>query len=164
MQKKSVSLLMLCIFITQLLGAQNTQEKLNKIIDSILKNAVDTKQIPGAVIEIKKDNHIVCKKAFGFAERNDDRNEPLTHPITMTTDDLFDLASLTKVVGTTTSIMLLVDRGLISVDDLIGKYIAAFNTGDKKQITIRHLLTHTAGLITWYPSFTALIISRKHIN
>jgi CubicO group peptidase (beta-lactamase class C family) len=49
--------------------------------------------------------------------------------------------------------MLLVDRGKLKVDDPVGKYIPAFNEGEKKQITIRNLLTHTAGLIEWYPLF-----------
>ena len=71
----------------------------------------------------------------------------------MTTDHLFDIASLTKVVGTTTSIMLLTDRGLIKIDDPVGKYINGFDTGQKKEITIRHLLTHTAGLYEWYPLY-----------
>ncbi len=155
MRKKIFSLLLLCIFSVGPLHAQkkNIQDKLSKTVDSILQNAVDGKLIPGAVIEIKKDNKIICRKAFGFAERNDDQNKPLVHPVPMTTDCLFDIASLTKVVGTTTSIMLLVDRGLIKVDDPVGKYLPAFSMGDKKQITIRHLLTHTAGLITWYPLF-----------
>jgi CubicO group peptidase (beta-lactamase class C family) len=71
----------------------------------------------------------------------------------MTINSLFDIASLTKVIGTTTSIMLLVDRGLLSVEDPVCKYIQAFNTPDKKGITIRHLLTHTAGLYEWYPLY-----------
>ena len=71
----------------------------------------------------------------------------------MNTATLFDMASLTKVIGTTTSIMLLVDRGLIKVDDPVGKYIKSFDTPEKKEITIRNLLTHTAGLIEWYPLF-----------
>ena len=96
-------------------------EKLTRTVDSILQTEVDNKVIPGAVIEIKKGNQVLCKKAFGFAQRNDYNNQPLTHPEMMTTDDLFDLASLTKVVGTTTAIMLLVDRGLIKVDDPVGK-------------------------------------------
>ncbi|MEO9070437.1 MAG: serine hydrolase [Ginsengibacter sp.] len=134
-------------------GEKMKLEKLTKTVDSILQSEVNNNVIPGAVIEIKKGNQVLCKKAFGYAQRNDYDNKPLAHPEVMTTDDLFDLASLTKVVGTTNSIMLLVDRGLIKVDDPIGKYIPAFNVGDKKQITIRNLLTHTAGLITWYPLF-----------
>ena len=71
----------------------------------------------------------------------------------MTIDYLFDIASLTKVIGTTTSIMLLVDKGLLKIEDPVCKYIKAFNTPDKKEITIRHLLTHTAGLYEWYPLY-----------
>jgi len=155
MQKTNVSLLLLLTFFAFAVQAQQKmqQQKLTRTVDSILQSAVSNKLIPGAVIEIKKGNAVFCRKAFGYADRNDDHNKPLAHPVPMTTGDLFDLASLTKVVGTTTSIMLLVDRGLIKVNDPVGKYIPAFSAGDKKQITIRHLLTHTAGLITWYPLF-----------
>jgi serine-type D-Ala-D-Ala carboxypeptidase len=155
MQKKNVFLLLVFILLTLALQAQQKMQhqKLTKTVDSILQTAVDKKLIPGALIEIKKDNSVIYKKAFGFAERNDDKNKPLAHPVRLTMDCLFDLASLTKVVGTTTAVMLLVDREVIKVDDPVGKYIPAFNTGDKKAITIRHLLTHTAGLITWYPLF-----------
>ncbi len=155
MKKKITTLLLLAICFTLVLHAQQKiqEQKLSITVDSILRSAVDSGLIPGAVIEIKKDKKIICRKAFGYAERNDDGNKPLTHPVPMTTKHLFDLASLTKVVGTSTSIMLLVDRGLITVDDPVGKYVPAFNAGDKKGITIRHLLTHTAGLITWYPLY-----------
>ena len=82
MQKRIISLLLLSAFFTLVLQAQQKiqQEKLAKTVDSILQGAVDSKLIPGAVIEIKKDNKIICKKAFGFAERNNDNNKPLAHP------------------------------------------------------------------------------------
>lgn len=158
MHKKIIPLLFFFSISISVSSAQQSGEKikrelLTKTVDSILQNVVNNNGIPGAVIEIKKGNQVLIKKAFGYAQRNDYDNKPLTHPEVMTTGDMFDLASLTKVVGTTTSIMLLVDRGLIKVDDPVGKYIPAFNAGDKKQITIRNLLTHTAGLITWYPLF-----------
>ncbi len=155
MRKRISIVLLLSIFFTLVLHAQEKiqQQKLTSTVDSILRSGVDSGLIPGAVIEIKKDKKIICRKAFGYAEKNDDQNKPLAHPVPMTTKRFFDLASLTKVVGTTTSIMLLVDRGLITVDDPVGKYLPAFNAGDKKQITIRHMLTHTAGLITWYPLY-----------
>ena len=154
MRKKIVFLSLATLLTLFLCGQEKTNHvKLTQQVDSILQTAVDSQLIPGAVIEVKQADRIICRKAFGFAERNDDRNLPLAHPIAMRTDALFDLASLSKVVGTTTSIMLLVDQGRINVDDPVGKYIPAFDTGDKKRITIRHLLTHTAGLITWYPLF-----------
>ena len=122
-------------------------------VDSILQSQVDSNRIPGAVILIKKGNDVICKKAWGFARKYDYNHNLLDPPEKMTVDHLFDLASLTKVVGTTTSIMLLTDRDLISPDDPAGKYIPAFNTPEKKDITLRNLLTHTAGLTEWYPLF-----------
>jgi serine-type D-Ala-D-Ala carboxypeptidase len=150
--KLAASILLIICFNFLHAQQKGVNYKFSKTVDSILQKAVENKLIPGAVIEIEKGDN-VYRKAFGFAERNDDQNKPLLHPVRMTSDCLFDLASLTKVVGTTTSIMLLVDRGVIKVDDRVGKYLSAFDMGEKKQITIRHLLTHTAGLITWYPLF-----------
>lgn len=126
-------------------------------IDSILQSQVDSNKIPGAVIAIEKNGKLIYEQAYGWAQ-----NEVVTRPgeisayqlrRPMTTGTLFDIASLTKVVGTTTGIMLLADRGKLSVDDPVGKYVPAFNAPDKKTITIRHLLTHTAGLYEWYPMY-----------
>ena len=122
-------------------------------IDSILQTKVNLDEIPGAVIEIKQGDRIISKKAYGYAQKYDYNHQLLSPPEKMTTDHLFDIASLTKVVGTTTSIMLLADRGLINTEDPVYKYIKAFNTPDKRSITIRHLLTHTAGLYEWYPLY-----------
>ncbi len=155
---KIIPLLFFVIFSCFVLKAQQSEERMKRenlitTIDGILKNQVDSNKIPGAVIQIKKDNRVIYKQAFGYAQKYAYNNQLLSHPEVMTTEHLFDIASLTKVIGTTTSIMLLVDRGLIQVDDPAGKYIPAFNASDKKQITIRNLLTHTAGLYEWYPLY-----------
>lgn len=126
---------------------------LKPAIDSLLKQEVDNHLVPGGVIAIRKDKQVLYREAFGFVERKTFDNTLISNPGAMTTDHQFDIASLTKVVATTTSIMLLADRGLLKIDDPAGKYIAVFDAGDKKKITIRHLLTHTAGLITWYPLY-----------
>lgn len=124
-----------------------------KEIDEAVNTAIAEKKIPGAVVQIKKDGKVVYTQAFGDAQKYDYNHQLLAQPDKMTVGTLFDLASLTKVVGTTTSIMLLADRGLIKVDDPVGKYVPAFSSGDKAAITIRHLLTHTAGLYEWYPMY-----------
>lgn len=134
-------------------ATDNSKTKLIPEIDGILNSEVANNKIPGAVIQIKKDGKILYKHPYGYAQKYDINHQLLNPPVPMNTATLFDMASLTKVIGTTTSIMLLVDRGLIKVDDPVGKYIAAFDTGAKKQITLRNLLTHTAGLIEWYPLF-----------
>lgn len=122
-------------------------------VDSILNSQVDLGKIPGAVILIKEGNKTLCRKAFGYAMKFDYNHEPAIPPEKMTVGHMFDIASLTKVTGTTTSIMLLADRGQLNLDDPAGKYIPAFNAPDKREITIRHLLTHTAGLYEWYPLY-----------
>ncbi|MDZ7615230.1 MAG: serine hydrolase [Flavobacteriaceae bacterium] len=118
-----------------------------------MQREVDENRIPGAVVLIKKGNQIICKAAYGFAQKYDFDNRLLKIPEKLTTEHLFDIASLTKVVGTTTAMMLLLDQGYIEIDDPVGKYIKAFNAPDKQKITIRHLLTHTSGLYEWYPMY-----------
>ncbi|HMH33943.1 MAG TPA: serine hydrolase [Puia sp.] len=127
--------------------------KLVAEIDSVLQSQVDADKIPGAVIQIKIGGSIIYRKAYGYAQKYDANHQLINPPEEMTAGHLFDIASLTKVVGTTTSIMLLADRGLLKIDDPVGKYIQAFNSADKSAITIRHLLTHTAGLYEWYPLY-----------
>ena len=122
-------------------------------IDSILQSQVDGGKIPGAVIQVKKNGEVLYEHAYGYAQKFNYAHQLLTDPEKMTIGHLFDIASLTKVVGTTTSIMLLADRGKINIDDPVGKYIRAFANPSKSEITIRHLLTHTAGLYEWYPLY-----------
>ncbi|MBB3056789.1 serine hydrolase domain-containing protein [Mucilaginibacter gotjawali] len=155
---KLIILLIGSFLTTGIVGAQvnnagNSQQLIIHRIDSILQSQVNDSKIPGAVIEIKRGDAVIYKQAYGFAQKFNYRHELLAEPEKMTTEHMFDIASLTKVVGTTTSIMLLVDKGLIKVDDPVGKYIKAFTTPDKASITIRHLLTHTAGLYEWYPLY-----------
>jgi CubicO group peptidase (beta-lactamase class C family) len=139
--------------ISQGIKPKNARTKLVIEIDSILLSQVALDKIPGAVIEIKKDNRVIYRNAYGYAGKYDYNHKLLNPPEKMTVDHLFDIASLTKVIGTTTSFMLLVDRGLISVEDPVCKYIKLFDTPEKRAITIRNLLTHTAGLYEWYPLY-----------
>lgn len=131
----------------------NDKAELIRTVDSILNSQVQDDKIPGAVIEIKKDGDLLYRHAYGFAQKYDYHHRLLAKPDTMTVGTMFDIASLTKMVGTTTSMMLLVDRGLVHIDDPAGKYIPAFRSPDKAAITIRNLLTHTAGLDEWYPMY-----------
>ena len=158
MIKKSALLTFLILCIFSFASGQEHSFKGNKAllsaeIDSIIQSQVDLDKIPGAVIIVKKNGRVIHNKAYGYAAKYDYSHKLLNPAEKMTTGHLFDIASLTKVVGTTTSVMLLADRGKISVDDPVGKYIPAFNSEDKKGITIRHLLTHTAGLYEWYPLY-----------
>jgi CubicO group peptidase (beta-lactamase class C family) len=133
--------------------SKNLRADLIREVDSILQSQVSLDKIPGAVIEIKSGNKIVYRHAFGYAQKYDYNHRMLKPPEKMTIRHLFDIASLTKVIGTTSSVMLLADRGLIRIDDPVYRYIKTFDTPDKRVVTIRHLLTHTAGLYEWYPLY-----------
>lgn len=138
-------------------GAQTIEKKSAEAIvhsiDSVIGKEISAYKIPGAVVQIKIGERIVISKAYGYATRYDSLGGLLQVTEKMTTSHLFDIASLTKVVGTTTALMKLVNEGLIKVDDPIGDYLPAYKASDKKEITIRHLLTHTAGLYEWYPIY-----------
>ncbi|HXB05784.1 MAG TPA: serine hydrolase [Puia sp.] len=138
-------------------NAQPTQQELlttlRHRIDSIVTAAVKADLIPGAVVQIQINGKNLYSKAYGSSQKYDFHRQPLSPAPAMTTSTLFDLASLTKVVGTTTSLMLLADQHKINIDDPVSRYLPGFDTGEKQKITIRHLLTHTAGLYEWYPLF-----------
>lgn len=122
-------------------------------IDSLITRHIDQKHFAGAVIRVQKHDSILHRKAYGFARKYNMKLEEIKHPEPMTTAHVFDLASLTKVFGTTFGIMLLVDEGKINLDDPIYKWLPGFSTGEKNEITIRHLLTHSAGLYQWKPTY-----------
>lgn len=144
---------LLLISLVPALCQHKNRHALRQQISSILTRSIADHKIPGAVIAIKKGDRVLMKKAFGFAQVKDAETHWMNHPKKTSTRHLYDLASLTKVVGTTTAIMLLADQHRLSVDDPVGKYLPAFNGPEKQAITLRNLLTHTAGLITWYPLY-----------
>ncbi|WP_421799325.1 serine hydrolase domain-containing protein [Haliscomenobacter sp.] len=124
-----------------------------KTLDSLLQSEVNGDKIPGVVIQVKKGKQVLFQRAYGLSQKYNAQHQLLPNPEPTTLEHLYDLASLTKVVGTTTGIMLLVDQKQIGLDDAVGKYIPAFDTPEKRTITIRHLLSHSAGLKEWYPLY-----------
>lgn len=122
-------------------------------IDSLITSEIAADNIPGAVLQIKRGDSLLHRAAYGYARKYDFYLQPLEDPEPMTLTHLFDLASLTKVTGTTFGIMLLVDRGEVGLGDPIHEYLPEFKVGDKSEITVRHLLTHTTGLAQWVPTY-----------
>jgi len=107
-------------------------------MDSVIAEAIDKHQLPGAVVLVARHGRVVWEKAYG-ARAVEPRREP------MTTDTIFDLASLTKVVATATSIMILVERGKVRLSDPLSKYIPEVTGEGRERITIELLLTHRSG-------------------
>ncbi len=109
------------------------------VLDSIVQEAIRDGQIPGAVVLVCHDGQVIYRKAFGHRSL-----EPRREPMTL--DTIFDLASLTKVVATTTAVMQLDARGKVRLNDPVAKYIPEFAQNGKDEITVRELLTHFSGL------------------
>ncbi len=114
-------------------------------IDKVVENAIEAKEIPGAVISVVRDNEIVFLKAYGNKSV-----VPYVEP--MGKETVFDLASVSKCVGTTLSFMQLIENGLVRLTDNVERYIPDFKpwkdpeTGETVNITVRDLLTHSSGL------------------
>lgn len=122
-------------------------------IDSLIKSAISRRMTAGAVVQIAQNGHILYRHAYGYALEYRYDMKPVSKPQKMQVDDMFDLASLTKVFGTTFGIMELINQGKIHLDDPVSKYLPAFSAGAKKKITIRQLLNHTSGLNEWQPIY-----------
>ena len=114
------------------------QERLAPV-DAVVKTAILQGRTPGAVVIVGHEGKVVYRKAFGSRSL-----DPTIEP--MTVDTVFDMASLTKVMATTASIMRLVQLGQIKLNDPVAKFIPEFAQNGKEDVTIRQLLTHYSGL------------------
>ena len=108
-------------------------------MDSVIQEAIADGSIPGAVLLVGHNGEVVYRKAYG-----DRALEPKREPMTL--DTVFDIASLTKVVATTTAVMQLVEQGKVRINDPVEKYLPEFAQNGKDDITVRQLLTHYSGL------------------
>ena len=108
-------------------------------IAPVVEGAIARRELPGAVVLVGRGDDTIYHHAFG-----DRAVEPAREA--MTEDTIFDVASLTKVVATTTSVMQLVEQGSIRLNDRVTQFIPEFGKNGKSDITIRQLLTHTSGL------------------
>jgi uncharacterized protein YbbC (DUF1343 family)/CubicO group peptidase (beta-lactamase class C family) len=107
-------------------------------LDSAINRAVRENKIPGAVVLVGHGGHVVYRKAYGYRAL-------LPVKERMTVDTIFDIASLTKIVATTSAAMKLVEEGKLRVDDPVTAYLPEFQ-GGKSSITVRDLMTHFSGL------------------
>ena len=108
-------------------------------IDSIMEEAVANGRIPGGVVLVGHQGEVVYRKAFGWRSLEPTRER-------MTVDTIFDLASLTKCIATTTAMMQLVEQGRVMLDDPLAAYLPEFAQNGKADITLRELMTHFSGL------------------
>lgn len=120
--------------------------------DSLVAASIGT-SIPGAVLVVARNGRVLENRVFGYRQLNDYTGHRLASPPPMRTTTMFDLASVSKVMGTTFGVMMLVDQGKIDLDAPVYRYLPDFRGPHKDSITVRHLLTHSAGLVQWQPLY-----------
>lgn len=109
-------------------------------IDQVVNQSLQAGEMAGAVVAILHKDEMVFHRAYGLRQA-----EPESLP--MQPDTLFDLASITKPVATATSIMILVERGVLKLQDKVSDHIPEFGNNGKESVTVEQLLLHTGGLI-----------------
>jgi uncharacterized protein YbbC (DUF1343 family)/CubicO group peptidase (beta-lactamase class C family) len=124
---------------TAALAAPDLSEKRLQGIAPLVEAAVQARKIPGAVVLIGHEGQVVYRKAFGERSLVPERQA-------MTADTIFDMASITKVMATTTAVMQLVEQGKIELSAPASDYWPEFKQNGKELVTIRELMTHYSGL------------------
>jgi len=109
-----------------------------RALDDAINLAIDQGRLPGAVVLVGHNGQVVYRKAYG-------KRALVPQPEDMTVDTIFDCASLTKVIATTSSLMKLFEQGKFRLSDRVTEYIPEFQ-GGKSDITLRNLFTHFSGL------------------
>ena len=147
MASRTVRVLLILILLAQMALAQLPVAKPESVavsterlaqMDAVIKEEISNKKLPGAVVLVGRKGRIVWDKAYGARAVEPSREA-------MTPDTIFDLASLTKVVATATSIMILVERGKLRLSDPVSLYIPELKGEGRDRITIEQLLTHVSG-------------------
>lgn len=144
------------------------------LADSVVSDWVGRAVIPGAVLHVSTGEGVLLERAYGWAHafdygggqyglwpgapgesvaRRSAGLQPVDEPRALSTEDRFDLASVTKVMATTFALMMLVDEGLVDLDRPVSTVWPVVDGGGKENITPRHLLSHTAGLAQWQPVY-----------
>jgi uncharacterized protein YbbC (DUF1343 family)/CubicO group peptidase (beta-lactamase class C family) len=107
-------------------------------VDEVARDAVQSGDIPGVVVLVGRGEDVLLLRAYGA-------RRVVPDVVPMTTDTIFDIASLTKPLGTTLAVMALVERGDVKLDAPLGRYVPEFRKPAFAQVTIHRLLTHSAG-------------------
>jgi uncharacterized protein YbbC (DUF1343 family)/CubicO group peptidase (beta-lactamase class C family) len=138
--KRSPIILLLCALqLSTVALSQISLDSRLAVLDPVINDAIAQQQIPGAVLIIGHDGKVVYRKSYGNRALEPRREE-------MTLETVFDCASLTKVLATTTAIMQLWEQGKFRMNDPVAKYLPEFGQNGKQDITIRQLLVHYSGL------------------
>ena len=126
---------------------------LTRVLDSIMSVGIREGAAPGGSLVVGRYGSIVHRKGYG-------KLDTAQSSAAVDANSLYDLASLTKVIATTTAAMILEEQCLLDLDRTVASYLPEFNAPDKATITVRHLVTHEGGL----EAFAALFRDTKGLN
>ena len=129
-----------------------SSESLEKI-STIVREAIETQATPGCQVLIAKNGKVIYERSFGWLTY--DNQQPVKD------ETIYDLASMTKVLGTLQSVMFLYDRGLIDVNRKVSYYLPELRTTNKKDINLKDVLTHQAGLLPFIPLWPQTMKNEK---
>jgi serine-type D-Ala-D-Ala carboxypeptidase len=123
-------------------------------VDRLMRQAVAEKVFPGGVLLVSLKGEVVFFNAYGFAN--------LSSRVSVASETIFDLASLTKPLATTLAVVRLVQQNKIQLEQSLGQLLPDFECTDKAKVKIRHLLYHNSGLPDYRPYFKTLVAMTKN--
>lgn len=143
--KRNFFILILFFLLADISFPQSNKIRDFSAVDKIIINAISDKSFPAAQLLIGDKNDILYYKNYGTYSYDDSK--------LLTDSSIFDVASLTKVIATTSCAMALYEKGLLDLDDYVTKYIPEFASNGKDKIKIKNLLYHNSGLTAWIPFY-----------
>ena len=129
-----------------------SSEKLTKI-DALVQKAIAGKMAPGVQVVVARKGKVIYQKAFGNYTYDSDEK--------VTNETIFDVASVSKIVGTLPNVMQQYDQQKLNLDTTLGSMLPIFVNSDKKDIRFKELLSHYAGLVSWVPFYKATLDSKE---
>ena len=129
-----------------------SSEKLTKI-DALVQKAIAGKMTPGAQVLVARKGKVIYQKAFGNYTYDSDTK--------VTNETIFDVASVSKIIGTLPNVMQQYDQQKVNFESTLGSMLPIFATSDKKDIQFKELLSHYAGLVSWIPFYKATLDAKE---
>ncbi|WP_194972828.1 glycoside hydrolase family 3 N-terminal domain-containing protein [Aquiflexum lacus] len=129
--------------------SQGMDSKVLARIDTVMDVSIKKRAFPGGVVLVAKNGQVVFEKAYGHYDYKKTKE--------VTTETVYDLASITKVLATTQAVMFLASRGVIDMDKPIGRYIPELRSTNKGNLILKDILAHEAGLLAFIPHYAKTV-------
>ncbi|AWW30472.1 glycosyl hydrolase [Echinicola strongylocentroti] len=122
-------------------------------IDDVVGQAIRGKSTPGASVLVAKNGKVVFERGYGYLD--------YSKTATVTPETVYDLASITKVMATTQTVMFLASRGMLDMNDPVVRYLPELKGTNKANLKLKDIMAHEAGLTPWIPHYTKTISSGR---